>query len=285
LKKFIKTFAIFILWGLQTTNAQQIPKSCTGYKLNRSVSEYRELILWGKDPYIQNVLWPEYARIANIWLQTSAKPEVRAHVVTPDRAGMVWLFDHSVQKSWDAFDWRNLLDGYRQYNQLFLKDMRGTAGNWMALKYEDVLGPWSRSDCGNPTPPKEVPQLPTVTKHYIDSTIVRIHYVDSTVVTIKKVAKKKEVEEVEEIEEKEDKQVVYTEKKERAITRIFNFALGIWVTPSQGYNQTIPIAQSYWMPTSISADGRTMPISIGLNPNTSTSIGGDGRTMPGSIPR
>lgn len=159
-----------IILGLQTGVMAQSYKSCMTYDPNRTLDEFRDLVLNSKDPFMRSVLWPEYARLANNILKTSSIEGVYNFVVTPDSIGMQWLMDHTVEYENSYYDQENYFNGVKVGNKLEYHKVAGHKSNWATLQVGDIIpknGMYSKIACSNSEKPdfelKKQVVIPTTT--------------------------------------------------------------------------------------------------------------------------
>lgn len=144
--KKIVLMMLVILVGLRV-QAQVGP--CVTYKANRSLAEFKQLVLSGNDPFIRNSLWPEYARICNRALQSSKNAQTRSINITSDYNGMQWLMSNT--KLYDAsfFDPANYRNAGRSGSSLVWTNLPGLASSWAVLDYDDVQEGYAKIACLN----------------------------------------------------------------------------------------------------------------------------------------
>lgn len=153
---FFTTTLLVYLFGLQMVMAQT-SESCIKYNKNRTMEEFRQIILTGTDPFIRMELWPAYAELANKILQTSKLEKVRSLVITPDFVGMKWLMEHSKLYEHSYFKQSDYFNGVRVDSKLDYRDVEGQESDWSVLEYEDILpknGMYGKTACGNAEKPK-----------------------------------------------------------------------------------------------------------------------------------
>jgi hypothetical protein len=143
---------VVLLSGLQV-NAQV--ESCMKYDPNRTLDGFKLLVMTSKDPFMRNVLWPEYARLANNILKTSKDPAVWSFVVTADAIGMQWLMNHTVEYEWSYFKQSDYYNGTKVNNRLVYKEIMGHESGWAALEVGDITGGmYAKIQCANSEDPK-----------------------------------------------------------------------------------------------------------------------------------
>lgn len=145
---------VVLLLGLQV-NAQV--ESCMKYDPNRTLDGFKLLVMTSKDPFMKNVLWPEYARLANNILKTSKDPAVWSFVVTADAIGMQWLMDHTYEYEWSYFKQTDYYNGTKVNNCLVYKEIMGHESSWAVLEVGDISaksGMYAKIKCCNSEDPK-----------------------------------------------------------------------------------------------------------------------------------
>lgn len=141
------------LLGFQPIKGQISP--CVTYDQKRTMAQFKNLILYGKDPFIWRQLWPEYARLGNMILQTSKDSSVRTKVLSADQKSMQWLMDHSKDYAESFYDWSDYRNAGREKDQLIYTNSKGLPSSWVVLSYKDVEGMYAKLACGNAEDPKE----------------------------------------------------------------------------------------------------------------------------------
>lgn len=140
---------MFVAFSSQMVDGQEVRQSCVKHDSSRTIEGFKQVILTWKDPFIQNELWPEYARLANKILATSTSEEVRGTIVTPDFKGMTWLMNHTVEYENSYFNQSDYHNGVRINNDLVYRDIAGNPSNWAVLEYKDVSGMYAKIACCN----------------------------------------------------------------------------------------------------------------------------------------
>jgi hypothetical protein len=155
MKKFL-LLVILVTLGLQTGLVAQSYKSCMTYSPERTLSEFKDLVLTSKDPFMRDVLWLEYARLANQILKTSAIEGVNTFIVTPDLVGMQWLMDHTVEYESSYYNQEDYMNGVKVGERLEYHKVAGHKSNWATIKVGDIIpknGMYAKIACSNSEKP------------------------------------------------------------------------------------------------------------------------------------
>lgn len=155
IKKVFFLLMILIV-GISQVMMGQSYKSCVTYDPNRTLDEFKDLVLTSKDPFMREVLWLEYAHLANDILKTSAIEGVNTFVVTPDSVGMQWLMGHTVEYENSYYNQEDYLNGVKVGDRLEYHKVAGHRSNWATLRVGDIIpknGMYAKIFCSNPQKP------------------------------------------------------------------------------------------------------------------------------------